>query len=137
MPFATMARGGLHRPIVPLVVEASTGQRLIVDALVDTGADLTLLPIDVAQALGIDLTPYIQTAVSSALGQQLTYAAIDLILELRSIPDVYRWRARVGILSQAMTFSILGTRGFFEHFRLHYDWSARAIEIEAIGPLPL
>jgi len=136
MRFPTMSRGALARPILPLLVEGAGGQRLIVDALVDTGADLTLFPFDVAVALGLDLTRLPQIPVGSALGQQLTYAALDLVLELRSLPDVFRWRATVGILSQPMTFAILGTRGFFEYFRLHYDWSSQFVEIEPSGPFP-
>src|SRR5262245_45329618 len=74
MRFPTMSRGALARPILPLIVEGAGGQRLIVDALIDTGADLTLFPIDVAVALGIDLTGLPQIPVGSALGQQLSYA---------------------------------------------------------------
>ena len=136
MRFSTMVKGGRSRPVLPLIVESLSGQRIVIDALLDTGADLSLLPVDVAIALGIDLLTLPQTPVSSALGQQLTYAPLDLMMELRSMPDVYRWRAHVGILSQSMTYSILGTRGFFEHFRLCYEWSAQLIEIEPSGPLP-
>jgi hypothetical protein len=82
MRFPTMPTGGLRRPILPLTIESPGGQRMIVDALVDTGADLTLLPVAVATVFGIDLTLLPQTPVNSALGRQLTYGSLDMFLEL-------------------------------------------------------
>lgn len=47
MKFPTMAVDGLHRPIIPLLVESPGGKQLIVDALVDTDLprlDVTRMP---------------------------------------------------------------------------------------------
>jgi len=136
MRFPTMARGGLRRPIIPLIVEAPSGVRLLTDALVDTGADTTILPARVAAQLGIDLPAPPKVPVFSASGHSIKYALLDVVLELRSFPDVYRWRTRVGFSSQLMIGSALGTRGFFEFFQFRYDWSADVIEVEPVGRLP-
>ena len=55
MQCPTMAVAGLHRPIIPLVIESAQGSRLIIDALVDTGSDITLFPEGVANSLDISL----------------------------------------------------------------------------------
>jgi hypothetical protein len=136
MRFPTIARGGLRRPIIPLIVEGPNGVRLLTDALVDTGADVTLLPDVLAPQFGIDLTALPYGALISASGHPLNCAFIDLVLELRAFPDIYRWRTRVGFAVQSTRRAVLGTRGFFECFRLRYDWSADTIEIEPVGPLP-
>jgi Aspartyl protease len=136
MRFPTLARGRLRRPIVPLIVESARGVRTVLDALVDTGADRTLLPISVAKSLKIDVSALQQVPVGSALGQRVNYALIDLFLELGSPPNLYRWRTRVGIILQPIPYGLLGTRGFFEFFAIEYNWPAGYVEILPTGPLP-
>ena len=137
MQFPTMAIDGLHRPIIPLLVESAAGHQLIVDALVDTGSDITVFPEAVAQALGIDLTEAAQRSVSSALGVVGIYREAEVTLELRRVLDeVYRWKATVGFLPRSMAYSMLGTTGFFEFFALKYDAPQHMLEIEPFKPLP-
>lgn len=137
MRFQTMATNGLRRPIIPLIVEAGAGARLMVDALVDTGADRTLLPVELAAKLGIDLSALPAASLGSALGSSAMFTPFTLILELRRAPEVLRWKAEVGFLSHAMTFCILGTKGFFEYFRIDYRWQQNYLDLEPCGALPL
>jgi len=48
--FPTLAKQHIHRPIVAVHIQASVGRWLSIDALVDTGSDVSL---------GIQGTPYI------------------------------------------------------------------------------
>ena len=115
-----MATDGLHRPIIPVLIESPSGQRLVVDALVDTGSDITLFPDSLARSLSIDLTGHPEHPVNSALGVAVTYSESEVALELRRAPgESFRWRATVGFLTRPMIYGILGTKGFFEFFRLN------------------
>jgi hypothetical protein len=133
----TRAVGGLHRPIIPVYLEAPNGQWLVTDVLVDTGSDVPLFPESFAKALNLDLTGAPTVSLSSAIGSGGSYALADLHLELRRPPDVHRWKTRVGFLAQPMVYSVFGTRGFFEFFTVRYDWPSQEIEIVPAGPLPL
>lgn len=112
------------------------GKQLLVDALVDTGADMTLLTPAAVELLQLDLTQVPETPVNSALGTVDTYQPVFVALEIRRLPDALRWTTSVGIVKRRLTYCILGTRGFFEFFRLNYDARQHEFELIPNEPLP-
>ena len=60
----------------------------------------------------------------------------ELTLELRRLPEMIRWRATIGFTERPMSYGILGTRGFFEFFRLAYDARAGFLIVEPNDSLP-
>jgi hypothetical protein len=136
MRFPTVLRGLLQRPIIPLMVETVGGQRLIVDALVDTGADRVFFPQRSAIQLGIDLSAIPTATVTTALGTTGSFAPVELFLELRQLSEILRWKTTAGFLNRPMIYAILGTKGFFEFFTLKYDWPHGTLDIDPAGPLP-
>jgi hypothetical protein len=109
----------------------------MVDALIDTGSDVTLFPEAVAAALHLDLSSRPLKPLSSALGVVAMYREAEVWLELRRPPDqTHRWRAVVGFLPRRMAFSILGTKGFFESLVLRYDATGRSVDLWTDGLPP-
>ncbi|MCY2995000.1 MAG: hypothetical protein NTY19_45130 [Planctomycetota bacterium] len=136
MRFPTLAKQHIHRPIVAVHLQASAGRWLSIDALVDTGSDVSLFPESLARRLALDLRGVSPTPLTSALGTVATYRPVELVLELRRFPDVLRWKTTVGFLDRPMTYGLLGTKGFFEFFTMHYDARGHLFEIEPAGDLP-
>ena len=132
MRFPTMPIDGIRRPIIALHVESPSGKRVLIDALVDTGSDLTLLPDDIAPVIDINLSSVPACEIFSALGTRGLYKPFDLILELRRFPEVTRWKASVGFLTRPMAYAILGTRGFFEYFAVSYNSRLGTIDVTPI-----
>lgn len=137
MRFPTLLRGQIARPIIALHLEASNGERVYSDVLVDTGADVTLMSADLAESLRIDLARLPEVTASSAIGGECRYRRCELMLELRRPPEIIRWRATIGFTERPMSYGILGTRGFFEFFRLEYDARAGFLIIEPNDALPV
>lgn len=137
MRFPTLVRHGSERPIVAVRIEAANGKWILFDSLVDMGSDLTLFPLTVADQLGIDLSNVPDSLVRSVLGAQITYRPATVFLELRRLPDVFRWRPTVGFPACPMNYGILGTHGFFEFFDVRYSLREHWLDIEPAGPLPL
>ena len=133
MRFPTLITDERARPIIPLILMSPAGERVLVDALVDTGADITLFSETVAEALSVDLTNVPESPIRTPLGHAGTYRAVELSLELRRRPDVLQWRGTVGFVSPRLTYGLLGTRGFFEFFAIHYDASQQFLEILPSG----
>ena len=130
MQFSTIALNGLRRPLLPMTVLSDSGRRLIVDALVDSGSDITLLPARIASELGIDLSTAEEAPLSTGLGIMGKYRRCDVQLELRWNGEVHRWRASVGFFPAPMRYSLLGTKGFFEFFDFQYRAANHAFELQ-------
>ena len=82
-----------------------------------------------AEALSVDLTNIPVSPIRTPLCHAGMYRAVELSLELRRRPDVLQWRGTVGFVSPRLTYGLLGTRGFFEFFAIHYDASQQFLEI--------
>ncbi len=132
----TKLRDGIQRPLVMLHLEAANGRRINLDALVDTGADISLFSFSTAAQLGIDLANAPELPIGSAIGTLTTYRTAEVIIEIRRPPEVFRWQTTVGFVPHRMAYAMLGTRGFFEFFRLAYDVCASSFEIEPSRNFP-
>lgn len=129
MRFPTSLRDGQQRPIVCVSLSIPDGRSILFDALVDTGADVSLFPMSAAIRLGLDLTDLPTGVVTAAVGGQCQYRLCDVSLELRRLPEALRWNTSVGFVEHRMSYAILGTRGLFEFFRLTYDAHEQWLEL--------
>lgn len=136
MRFPAVARQRIYRPLIALRVH-SAGRSALTDALVDTGADISIFPKFVADRLRLNLTGMPGVAVNAPLGGGGNYRLCQVELELRRSGEVLRWRTAVGFTEHEMSYAFLGTKGFFEFFDLAYSSSRQTIEIIASGDLPL
>jgi hypothetical protein len=135
MRFPTIARQKIHRPLVALHVH-SLGRTTLTDALIDTGADVSIFPKFVADRLRIDLTNLPEIAVNTPLGGTGTYRLCVVELELRRSGETLRWKTSVGFTEHEMSYAFLGTKGFFEFFDLTYSARSQSIEIQPSADLP-
>lgn len=133
--FSTSLRAGKLRPLLPVNIEAENGMRVVVDALVDTGADVTLFPHHIAEQLGLDLDGKSDGNVVAAVGGSSNYLRVNVVLEVRQKPVVYRWATAVGFVDRPMSYAILGTRGFFEFFDLQYSARNESFELHPVSDL--
>ena len=131
MQFPTLAKDQVRRPIVPVRLLGPNRRWSTIDALIDTGSDITLFPERLAERLGVNLTGIAEVPLTSALGTIATYRAVELTLELRRFPDTMRWQGVVGFLPRHVTYGLLGTRGFFEFFDVQYSACRRFTEIQS------
>ena len=129
MRFPTSLRDGKQRPIVSVTVSIPGGRSVLFDALVDTGADVSLFPKSAAIRLGLDLMNLPTGIVTAAVGGQCQYRLCDVTLELRRLPETLRWNTTVGFVEHTMSYAILGTRGLFEFFRFTYDAHEQWLEL--------
>ena len=136
MRFPTVARQHIHRPLVALHVH-SAGRTTLTDALIDTGADISIFPKFVADRLRLDLSGCSEIAVNAALGGSGKYRLYEVELELHRAGEVLRWRTFVGFTEHEMSYAFLGTKGFFEFFDLAYSSRRQTVEIVLNGASPV
>jgi len=137
-PSLPPAAQGRWRPLVPVTVHGPAGRFLSFGrALVDSGADDTIFPLDVATQLGVALLPATGHAMRWA-GQRhpLRYGTVELELE-DDRGNSLRWTATVAFTAAGVRYPLLGMAGCLEYLEVKFLGKDRALEVEATDLLPL
>jgi len=97
------------------------------NALVDSGADQTLFPMQFADALGITLDRERAGAIRGVSGSPITVYPADVEIELTNLKESYRWSATVRFAPGNNI--LLGHLGCLEFFTLTLDHHGRSFEL--------
>jgi hypothetical protein len=120
--------GIVFRPVLTLRI-IGTKSQVSSRSLVDTGADMTVLPKKIASFVGITI---LSTNPSTALGAggEIEIAYGNVVLELSSGKKSYRWCATVGISSEPWEEAVLGHVGFLQYFDATFLGEKRAVRLK-------
>jgi len=130
--------GIVYRPEARLRVRGKTGEAHL-RALVDTGADHTLLPISIALNVGAELFLEESDAAKGVGGHEIPIIPGHVQLELNSDQGSLVWSASIGFADFKNTddeCSILGHAGCLEYFLATFDGVAQRIELTPRTTLP-
>jgi predicted aspartyl protease len=124
---------GSDREWEPLITVRVGGPASIqlVRGLVDTGASLTLIPIDYFEKLGAIPAG---TTVLTGSGVRFTVRLAHVDLELRTARTVHTWSALVGFVRRGQ--ALWGQMGFLEHFLATYNTRQRMLTLRPNWPFP-
>jgi hypothetical protein len=109
------------RPIIAARVIGPTGNQLI-DGLLDTGSDDTVLEEWVAGLLGVDLTHAVHRdigLVGRVQPVRVTYAAVRLRITDGS-QEIYEWPAVIGFTPTKLRYPLFGYAGFLQFFKTDF-----------------
>ena len=123
----------VYRPMIPIRAMGPAGDDDL-RALVDTGADDTLLPASLIDLLGVALRPGDQAVIVGIEGSTtvVRYGTVDL--EIPEAGGGYRWSARVGF--HASFRVVLGHIGFLEYFTASFNGRTRQLTLTPNGTAP-
>ncbi len=126
------ARDGstLFRPTVPITFK-SKSQFIFTEAIIDSGADFTILPIEIAGALGLALNAKAKTTFLGAGNNPFTVypspEVIEHILRQSGFRPI-QWKSIV-FFAELQPAILLGHKGFLEHFKVTLDGQRKELEI--------
>lgn len=125
------------RPEVPLRIHGPQGVAEL-RALVDTGADNTILPSSVANRLQIDTTPCCGPHATAFGGQQIPLSYADIELELRDADNLLHWTAHIYFADfpEGSEPAVLGHEGFLDFFTATFDGQECVLELNPNTDLP-
>lgn len=128
----------IFRPEVRIVVHGLRGAREV-RALVDTGADNTILPESAARALGVPLTRATGPAAQAFGGQEIALSYADVELELVHSDAQIRWFAHIYFRDgeEDEESALLGQQGFLEYFTAVFHGDECVLDLEPNPSLPL
>ncbi len=116
----------IRRPIIPVKVTGPKAN-LIIEALIDSGADMSLFDIEIAKAVGVDLRK-VSKQQFGGIGKDtvtvyLTKIAVEVIGTNHSVT------IPVGFMKGANVRGLLGQEGFFDNFKIIFNRANDSIEI--------
>lgn len=129
----------IYRPVIAVTVLGPRG-KVVERALVDTGADFSILPLSIAPLLGITLDPGRNRVGESATGHNLAVSIGKVTFEIVQQEERYRWATEVGFASLGSSFhdedAILGHGGFLDFFTATFDGKKHELSLKPNSRLP-
>lgn len=113
------------RPIIPISIQYQD-KKVRYEALIDSGADFSILPLDLAKVLGID----------SENSKEILFTGIDgdlvrgKIVEVNLIISDFGYKTKIVFAEIHGTSGILGQLGFFDKFIVKFDLQKEDLEIK-------
>ena len=130
--------GIVYRPMATMRIRGSVGSAYL-RALIDTGADHTLLPFSAAEHIGAELFLDEQDAARGVSGHEIAIIPGRVELELLGESESLRWIAVIGFAKFATPedeCSIFGHAGCLEYFSATFDGVTRSVELMPRVTLP-
>jgi hypothetical protein len=125
------------RPLLPVRIIGPTGRsRYFPRAILDSGADDTIFPLDIAALIGVALRPDTGQGIRWR-GQLYRLRFGDVELELADESgSAYHWPATVGFSPAPIRYPILGNAGCLYFFDTLFRGDDRTVELEVNRSYP-
>lgn len=128
--FLGLAEDRVFRAMVPVIFKANK-KEFKTYSLIDSGADYTILPIEMAGIFGISLSAQLSYKVLGAGGDNFTIykspIEIEQIMQKRGFRDV-KYKSYV-YFAESGSAILLGQNGFLNNFKVIFDGKNREVEI--------
>ena len=128
--FLGLAEERIYRPIIPINFSAKN-HLYNTYALIDSGADYSILPIEVAGRFKFSLSDQLQYLIQGAGGNIFTLyrstVEVDHTIKKKGFRD-FKWKSHV-FFAESATTTLLGFKGFLENFSVKLDGKKRDIKI--------
>jgi hypothetical protein len=115
------------RPMAPIILHGPLGS-VRLNAVVDSGADRTMLPRQFADALGITVDNERPGSVQGVGGVPMVVHPGEVELEIVDRQQTYRWRTSIRFAPS--NHALLGQLGFLEFFNATFDHHRRVLELK-------
>ena len=115
-----------YKPVVPVVFKCRS-KNFFYQALIDTGADISIIPLEIALQLGIDLEKSDEYPFGGICGSGVGYIhKIDLEIggyNFQDVPTIFTRDIN------PYGFGILGHEGLFDKAKLVFELAKKQFEI--------
>jgi len=126
------------RPVIQVRISGPKSEA-ICDALVDTGADETLLPLSLAEVLEIELDHEFTSQAAGISGDTLTIRYGDITFSIEDGEENVTWRTTVGFVDFPKSDEeviVLGHGGCLDYFTSNFDGERAELELLPNSLLP-
>jgi len=122
----------VKEPIIPVTLIGKNGVQLNFTAILDSGSDLVLLPVEVAEALALDFDPSNPETARVYSGETITtaYSNVNIKIQKGREKVTARCQCSIQLEKQKQQEYIVFGSTFFEHFRVFFDYPRNKFEIK-------
>lgn len=98
-------------------------------ALLDSGADVSVIPQDIAELLGIDLTK--EKEISRGIGGEVDVINTKIKINIKKGHESYNFLIPVQVvMGDSKVPVILGRAGFFNEFKITFDQANEIVHLK-------
>jgi len=116
-------------PYIPINLKGNCSFWVEVMALLDSGADVSVIPLDVAQLLDLDLTG--EENKANGLGGEVRIKNSKMLVNVKHAHEDYNFNIPVQvILDKTKAPPIIGREGFFDKFSIEFDHLNQRIKLK-------
>ncbi len=123
---------GIERklPYIPVYIKGEASW-IQVMALLDSGADVSVISLDLAELLNLDLSG--KEEFSKGIGGKVRVKNSKMLIEVKNVHESYSFEIPVQvILDKTDSPPIIGRDGFFDKFIIELDHSGERIRLKRI-----
>jgi hypothetical protein len=115
-------------PSIPILLSGKENFETI--ALVDSGADISAIPRDLAEILGLDLTK--EKSSAYGIGGKVNSVETTVNITIERGHEHYAFRIPVKVILDDFDFPmLLGREGFFDKFTISFDQAHEKFSLKA------
>lgn len=128
--FLGLAEERIYRPMIPVTFKANE-QEFKTYSLIDSGADYSILPIEIAGTLKLDISSQPRYSILGAGGSSFTIykspEEIEHSIQKRGFRDI-QWKSFV-YFSESGSTILLGQNGFLNKLKVTFNGKNKQVEI--------
>ena len=121
-------------PSIPITLIGNSVTKIEFMALIDSGADLSVIPKDVAELLNLDLNKKVEQ--SKGIGGEVSVINTNIQINIKRGHEDYTIRMPVQVvLEDNKTPVLLGREGFFDEFDIIFNQIHERILLKKVNPI--
>lgn len=121
---------GRVRPVIPIEIRSGSAT-VRYEVLVDSGADINLVPGGIGELLGLDIESGQKSGVGGVTGGTLPYYLHPVTIFVGG----WAYPVEMGFMPEmpSLGYGVVGQRGFFDLFKVTFDHEHEEIELRPFG----
>lgn len=128
--YAPFSKKRILRPVIPISIKIKNSKRKVrYEALIDSGADLNILPIGLVEVLNINPANLKEIYFSGIDGDIIRGLIAEVIISL----DDSDFITKTVFAEISGTIGVLGQYGFFDKFTIKFDLKREEIEVKSLN----